>query len=127
MLAIIIEAAVRSSALIVAIWIGLKALRVSNPHVLMSTWRLVLLACLVSPLIVGRPAFSVEADLPQALLVLTGDTPISSLAGAITPAAVPQDGWIPRHTNWTALGDRYRSRLAAPDIGQSSPRGLDCR
>jgi hypothetical protein len=48
MLAIIFEAAIRSSVLIVAIWIGLKALRVSNPHILMSTWRLVLFASLAS-------------------------------------------------------------------------------
>ena len=42
MLATIIEAAIRSSVLIVVIWMGLKVLRTNNPHSLMSIWRLVL-------------------------------------------------------------------------------------
>ncbi|MFH0299717.1 M56 family metallopeptidase [Bradyrhizobium sp. 31Argb] len=103
MLAIVLEAAIRSSVLIMAIWIGLKALRIFNPHILMSTWRLVLIASLASPLIVGRPMFTVGADIPPALLVLTGDMSISSLASDLAPASVGQHGTISQHFDWRLL------------------------
>jgi beta-lactamase regulating signal transducer with metallopeptidase domain len=103
MLAIVIEAAIRSSLLIVAIWIGLKALRIGNPHILMSTWRLVLFASLASPFLVGRPIFSVGADVPPALLILTGDVSISSLATDFAPASVRRHDGILPHFNWRSL------------------------
>ncbi|MGX9430990.1 MULTISPECIES: M56 family metallopeptidase [Bradyrhizobium] len=103
MLAIVIEAAIRSSVLILAIWIGLKALRIFNPHILMSTWRLVLIASLASPLMVGRPMFTLGADIPPALLVLTGDMSISSLASDLAPASAGQHGAISPHFDWRLL------------------------
>jgi beta-lactamase regulating signal transducer with metallopeptidase domain len=147
MLAIVIEAAIRSSVLIVAIWIGLKALRISNPHILMSTWRLVLIACLASPFMVGRPIFSVGADVPPALLLLTGDMSISSLAFDLAPASVRQHGAISQHFDWrllatsiyllvagwlllrlaigTALG--WRLRISADPIYEDWTAGKDVR
>jgi hypothetical protein len=88
--------AIRSSVLIVAIWIGLKALRVSNPHILMSTWRLVLFASLASPFLVGHPIYTIGADLVPALLVPTDDTSISSFATDL-PLALRPHGGIEQH------------------------------
>jgi beta-lactamase regulating signal transducer with metallopeptidase domain len=103
MLAIIFEAAIRSSMLIVAIWIGLKALRVSNPHILMSTWRLVLFASLASPFLIGHPIYTIGAEVVPALLVPTYDTSISSFATDSTLAVRPHGG-IGQLIDWNALG-----------------------
>ena len=103
MLAIIFEAAIRSSVLIVTIWIGLKALRVSNPHILMSTWRLVLFASLASPFLIGHPIYTLGADVVPAVLVPTEDMSISSFATDL-PLALRPHGGIEQHFNWNALG-----------------------
>ncbi|WP_065750992.1 M56 family metallopeptidase [Bradyrhizobium paxllaeri] len=103
MLAIVVEAAIRSSILIVAVWLGLKALRVSNPHLLMSVWRLVLLVSLASPLLVGRPIFTLGADVSSALVVLTGSSSISSYTPDFVPVPVTPHGGISQHFNWSVL------------------------
>lgn len=100
MLAIVIEAAIRSSALIVVIWAGLKVLGANNPHSLMSIWRLVLLASLASPFIVGRPIFSIEFDVPSPFLFLAGDGPLQSLAADFVPASVHNHFGLSQHFNW---------------------------
>ena len=65
MLPVILEAAIRSMALAGVIWLGLKALRIANPHILMAAWQMVLLASLLMPLLVGWVAFPVlSAALP---------------------------------------------------------------
>jgi hypothetical protein len=51
MLAILAEAALRSFMLGSVVWLGLKLLRVRNPHVHMTSWVLVLLASLAMPLL----------------------------------------------------------------------------
>ena len=53
MLPVILEAAIRSMVLAVPIWLGLKVLRVRNPHVLMTTWQTVLVVSLLMPFLVG--------------------------------------------------------------------------
>lgn len=57
MLPVVLEAAIRSTALIAAIWFGLKLLRVQNPNILMVAWRLVLFASLLMPLLAGWAIF----------------------------------------------------------------------
>ena len=104
MLAIVVEAAIRSSVLIVPIWIGLKALRVTNPHILMSIWRLVMLVSLASPLLVGRPIFTFGADVSPALVVLAGDTSIFSHTPDFVPVSVASHGGISQHFDWSVLG-----------------------
>lgn len=100
MLAIVIEAAIRSSVLIVVIWAGLKVLGTNNPHSLMSIWRLVLLTSLASPFIVGRPIFSIEFDVPSPLLFLTGGGPLQSLAADFIPASVHDLSGLSQHFSW---------------------------
>jgi hypothetical protein len=52
---LLLEAALHSFALGAAVWIGLKVLRVENPHVEMMVWKLVLVTSLVMPLLLrGR-------------------------------------------------------------------------
>jgi hypothetical protein len=53
MLPVILEAAIRSMVLAVAIWLGLKTLRVRNPHILMAAWQMVLVVSLLMPFLVG--------------------------------------------------------------------------
>src|SRR5580704_16096514 len=53
MLPVVLEAAIRSMVLAAAIWLGLKVLRVRNPHVLMATWQTVLVVSLLMPFLVG--------------------------------------------------------------------------
>lgn len=103
MLAIVIEAAIRSSVLIVVIWMGLKVLGANNPHSLMSIWRLVLLASLASPFIVGCPIFSIEFDVPSPLLFFAGDGALQSLAAGFVPASVRNHSGLSQHFNWGSL------------------------
>src|SRR5215468_2279947 len=51
MLAILAEAALRSFMLGSVVWLGLRLLRVRNPHVQMTSWVLVLMASLAMPLV----------------------------------------------------------------------------
>src|SRR5215470_10501441 len=51
MLVLLLESAARSSALGGAVWLGLKFLRVRNPHDEMTAWRLILAASLAMPLL----------------------------------------------------------------------------
>lgn len=103
MLAILIEAAIRSSILIASLWIGLKALRVSNPHILVSVWRLAVLVSLTSLLLVGRPIFTLGADISPALVVLGGNYSISSYTSDFVPVPVTPHGGVPQHFNWSVL------------------------
>jgi beta-lactamase regulating signal transducer with metallopeptidase domain len=64
MLPIILEAAIRSMVLVVAILLGLKLLRVRNPHILMAAWQMVLVTSLLMPFLVGWATF----PLPSATL-----------------------------------------------------------
>ena len=64
MLPIILEAAIRSMVLTAVIWLGLTALRITNPHILIAAWQLVLLVSLLMPFLVG----SVRIPVPSAAL-----------------------------------------------------------
>lgn len=75
MLPIIVEAAIRSLLLAAAIWLGLKLLRITNPHVLMAVWQLVLILSLCMPLLVDWAKFTLPpATLPIPRLLATEPT-----------------------------------------------------
>lgn len=100
MLATIIEAAIRSSVLIVVIWMGLKVLRTNNPHSLMSIWRLVLLTSLVSPFFVGSSIFSIGFDVTSPLLILAGDGPLPFLAANLALDSLQNQLGLSQRFNW---------------------------
>jgi len=70
MLALIVEAAIRSLLLGAAIWLGLKLLRITNPHILMAVWQLVLVLSLCMPMLVDWAKLmppSASLQIPQML------------------------------------------------------------
>ncbi len=71
MLAILAESALRCLILGSVVWIGLKLLRVRNPHVHMTSWVMVLVASLSMPLLMHWTTVSVTLD---ALPVATPET-----------------------------------------------------
>src|SRR5580704_18207404 len=87
MLPVILEAAIRSTVLAVAIWLGLKVLRVRNPHILMATWQSVLVVSLLMPFLLGWA----KVPLPPATLpiqqLLPADPAIffSPASGPVAP------------------------------------------
>jgi len=61
MLPVILEAAVRSLVLGVAVWLAVTVLRVTNPHILTAIWRIVLIASLLTPFLIGRATLQLPA------------------------------------------------------------------
>jgi beta-lactamase regulating signal transducer with metallopeptidase domain len=83
MLPVILEAAIRSMVLAGAVWLGLKALRITNPHILMAAWQMVLVASLFMPLLACWAAFPVSPT----VLPLRQMLSIESANFFATPAA----------------------------------------
>ena len=81
MLALLGESALRSLLLGVAVWIGLKVLRVKNPHVHMMSWTLVLLASLSMPLLTHWVTMTIPAN----------PLPVQSLEMALTSQNLPPE------------------------------------
>jgi len=81
MLAIIVEAAVRSLVFAATIWLALKAFRVTNPHIEMAAWRLVLFGSLAMPFLGGLPSFPV----PTGTLPSEGVRELHSMLSADPP------------------------------------------
>jgi beta-lactamase regulating signal transducer with metallopeptidase domain len=78
MLALLAESALRSLLLGGVVWVGLKLLRVKNPHVQMTAWTMVLVASLAMP------------GLMRLVTVTVAEAPPSPLAELLWPApAVP--------------------------------------
>jgi beta-lactamase regulating signal transducer with metallopeptidase domain len=78
MLALLAESALRSLLLGGVVWVGLKLLRVKNPHVQMTAWTMVLVASLAMP------------GLMRLVTVTVAEAPPSPLAEFLWPApAVP--------------------------------------
>lgn len=59
MLATIVEAALRTLLFAATVWVALKTLRVTNPHVEMAVWQAVLAISLAMPFVAGLPALPV--------------------------------------------------------------------
>jgi beta-lactamase regulating signal transducer with metallopeptidase domain len=76
MLALLLESALRSLLLGAAVWLGLKFLRVKNPHAQMTAWTLVLVASVTMP------------ALMRLVTVTIPDAPPAPLAQIIWPAPV---------------------------------------
>lgn len=93
MLAILVEAAIRSLAFAATVGLVLRMLRTANPHVEMAAWQMVLLASLAMPFIGGLPAFPVATALVPSEgvrhlhQVLSADPPLllSPSAGPVWP------------------------------------------
>jgi beta-lactamase regulating signal transducer with metallopeptidase domain len=85
MLPIILEAAVRSTLLLVVVLLALKALRVRNPHVQMAAWQMVLGASLLMPFLGDWARFTVTPHgLPVPEIV---PTDLAGLLASATPQA----------------------------------------
>jgi hypothetical protein len=85
MLALLLESAARSVALGVAVWVGLKFLRVRNPHDEMTAWRVVLAASLAMPLLVQLMA-------PWATVTIPASAPLAQI---VIPEAAKIDRAVP--------------------------------
>jgi beta-lactamase regulating signal transducer with metallopeptidase domain len=86
MLPIILEAAIRSAVLIAVIWLGLRLLRMRNPHVLMAVWQMTLAASLLMPFLVSWPAITLPAaTLPLPHLLPFEPADILSAPSGLSP------------------------------------------
>lgn len=83
MIAVIVEAALRSAALAALVWIGVAALRIRNPHIEKSIWTTVLLGALAMPALM-------EWALPPQIPIAAINLPDVSIRGALirTPTRV---------------------------------------
>src|SRR5215467_749064 len=68
MLALLLEAALRSLALGGVVWLGLKLLRVRDPRAHMTSWTVVLAASLIMPLIMHWGTLTVPYSAPPSPL-----------------------------------------------------------
>jgi hypothetical protein len=94
MLALLAESALRSLLLGAAVWLGLKLLRVRNPHVEMTAWTLVLVAALAMPLLMRLVTITIPDAPPSPLARIMGPAlavpqPASEYVPALAPAAQP--------------------------------------
>jgi hypothetical protein len=64
MLAVLLESALRLLALGGVVWLGLRLLRVRNPHVQMTAWTVVLVASLSMPVLMRCVTVTIPA-VPQ--------------------------------------------------------------
>ena len=117
MLPIIVEAAVRSLMLAAAVWLGLKLLRIANPHIELAAWQGVLIAALLMPFLVGFAALRLPAATLPIHYVFPAD-PALLLAPAADPDAADAAAALPRvvphHLSqllFQALPDTVAARL----------------
>ena len=79
MLPIILDAAIRSTVLAAAVFLGLKLFRITNPHIQMAAWQLVLMTSLLMPFLIESMAFTLPAaTLPIPQIIST--SPVLSFA-----------------------------------------------
>ena len=69
MLALLLESALRSLALGVAVWLALALLRVRNPRAHMTAWTVVLIASLAMPVLMHRLTVTIPAAAPALRVV----------------------------------------------------------
>jgi hypothetical protein len=75
MLALLVESALRSFLLGAAVWVGLRLLRVKNPHMQMTAWTLVLLASLAMPAVMRVVTVTIPAAPPAPLAQMIWPAP----------------------------------------------------
>jgi BlaR1 peptidase M56/Domain of unknown function (DUF3471) len=93
MLDLLLESALRSLALGVAVWLGLALLRVRNPRAHMTAWTVVLVASLAMPALIHRLTVTIPAAAPPLRVVQFLS---STLSGPVSeqveiPALAAQD------------------------------------
>jgi TonB family protein len=87
MIALIVEAALRSLALGAVVWLAMLALRPRNPHLQKTVWITVLLASLVMPFVL-KARLAPSFDVPTYVVTLT-----ESVGGAANAAPVSAWQW----------------------------------
>lgn len=89
MLALLLESALRSLLLGAAVWLGLKFLRVKNPHAHMTAWTLVLVASLAMPALMRLVTITIPDAPPAPLAQIIWPAPMVSPLpeGASQPAS----------------------------------------
>ena len=85
MIALIVEAALRSLALGLVVWLALAAIRPRNPHLHKTVWTTVLLASFAMPLLIGS---TVALEIPAPTVVL------STLQSGAAPLVQPPMHWL---------------------------------
>jgi len=93
MLALLLEAALRSLALGGVVWLGLKLLRVRDPRAHMTSWTVVLAASLAMPLIMHWGTLTLPYSAPP--------SPLAKIVWAQSPAPISMN---------TVVGVRKRFR-----------------
>jgi beta-lactamase regulating signal transducer with metallopeptidase domain len=93
MLELLLESALRSLALGVAVWLGLKLLRVRNPRAHMTAWTVVLVASLAMPILMHRLTVTIPAAAPPLRVVESLSSTLSGqLPEQVEIPAVPSQG-----------------------------------
>src|SRR5262252_2594529 len=87
MLDLLLESALRSLALGVAVWLGLALLRVRNPRTQMTAWTVVLVASLAMPALMHRLTVTIPAAAPPLRVVESLSSSLS--APRSEPAEIP--------------------------------------
>jgi hypothetical protein len=107
MLDLLLESALRSLALGVAVWLGLALLRVRNPRAQMTAWTVVLVASLAMPALMHRLTVAIPAAAPPLRMV---EALSSTLSGPLSePVEIPAP---------PAQGPRVLSPVAEPGAVQ---------
>jgi beta-lactamase regulating signal transducer with metallopeptidase domain len=112
MLPLVVEAAVRSMALLVLVLLALRLMRVRNPHILMAAWQMVLAASLLMPFLAGWARFAVTpAGLPLPEILAT------DLAVLVAPSSTATDASPPAASaaaiDWLAVSTAVYLAVAA--------------
>jgi BlaR1 peptidase M56/Domain of unknown function (DUF3471) len=93
MLDLLLESALRSLALGVAVWLGLALLRVRNPRTQMTAWTVVLVASLAMPALMHRLTVTIPAAAPPLRLVESLSSRLSApRSEPVEMPAVPTPG-----------------------------------
>ena len=87
MLDLLLESALRSLSLGVAVWLGLALLRVRNPRTQMTAWTVVLVASLAMPALMHRLTVTIPAAVPPLRVVESLSSRLS--APRSEPVAMP--------------------------------------
>jgi BlaR1 peptidase M56 len=97
MLALLLEAALRSLLLGAAVWLGLKFLRVKNPHAQMTAWTLVLAASLMMPALMRLVTVTIPDAPPAPLAQIVWPPPAapSVFEPGLDPAPPPVAAHVP--------------------------------
>jgi hypothetical protein len=95
MLDLLLESALRSLALGVAVWLGLTLLRVRNPRAHLTAWTVVLVASLAMPVLMHRLTVTIPAAAPPLRVVKSLSSTLSGpLLEEVEISARPAQGSV---------------------------------